>query len=92
MVRARARANSANPAVDLPPVTATDQPTLLSAIYHERRVEMAMEFDRYFDVIRQGRALAVFGARGWTAHNQYWPIPQNEIDVASGQLKQNPGY
>jgi hypothetical protein len=92
MVRARARAFSANPAVDIPPVTTTVQSELLSAIYHERRVELAMEFDRYFDVIRQGRGLAVFGSRGWTQHNQYWPIPQNEIDVASGQLKQNPGY
>lgn len=92
MVRARARAFSANPAVDLPAVTTTNPADLLSAIYHERRVELAMEFDRYFDVIRQGRGAAVFGGRGWTQHNQYWPIPQNELDVASGQLKQNPGY
>jgi len=93
MVRARARANSANPATTLPPVTATDQATLRTAIYHERRVELAMEFDRYFDVIRQGRAAAVFGSLGWKPNkNEVWPIPQNEIDVSAGVLKQNVGY
>lgn len=92
MVRARARANSVDPSTDLPPVTATDQASLRTAIYHERRVELAMEFDRYFDVIRQGRAATVFGPLGWTSKNQYWPIPQNEIDVSAGMLKQNTGY
>jgi hypothetical protein len=51
-----------------------------------------MENDRYFDVIRQGRAATVFGPLGWTSKNQYWPIPQNEIDVSAGVLKQNTGY
>ncbi|TDW99943.1 RagB/SusD family nutrient uptake outer membrane protein [Dinghuibacter silviterrae] len=92
MVRARARAFSQNPAVDIPAVTTTDQTQLRTAIYHERRVELAMENDRYFDVIRQGRAATVFGPLGWTSINQYWPIPQNEIDVSAGVLKQNNGY
>ena len=51
----RARARQGNNAI-LPKVTTTDQTALRTAIYHERRVELAMEFDRYFDVIRQGRA------------------------------------
>jgi hypothetical protein len=54
-----------------------------------------MEFDRYFDVIRQGRgrAAAIFGPRGWkTGKNEVWPIPQNEIDLSAGVLTQNPGY
>jgi len=52
-----------------------------------------MEFDRYFDVIRQGRAAAIFGGRGWKANkNEVWPIPQNEIDLSAGTLTQNPGY
>ena len=90
MVRARARAG--NNAI-LPPVTTTDQATLRTAIWHERRVELAMEFDRYFDVIRQGRAAALFGSRGWTANkNEVWPIPQSEIDLSVGKLTQNPGY
>jgi len=92
MVRARARNNSTNPATTLPAVTTTDQGQLRTAIYHERRVELAMENDRYFDVIRQGRGATVFGPLGWTSKNQYWPIPQNEIDISGGKLVQNPGY
>lgn len=92
-VRARARALAADPVTALPEVTTTVQATLRTAIWNERRVELAMEFDRYFDVIRQGRGTAVFGAKGWTANkNEYWPIPQNEIDLSAGMLTQNPGY
>jgi len=97
MVRARARtmaiANGA-PANTLPPVTTTDANQLRTAIYHERRVELAMDFDsRYFDVIRQGRGAAVFGPLGWKANkNEVWPIPQEEIDNSFGVLTQNPGY
>jgi len=92
-VRARARANSANPATTLPAVTSLDQGSLRTAIYHERRVELAMENDRYFDVIRQGRAATVFGPLGWKANkNEVWPIPQAEIDNSGGVLVQNPGY
>jgi hypothetical protein len=97
MVRARARnyatANGA-PATTLPKVTTTDQGALRNAIYHERRVELAMDFDsRYFDVIRQGRGTAVFGPLGWKAgKNEVWPIPQSEIDNSFGVLTQNTGY
>lgn len=90
LVRARARAGNTT---ILPKVTTTDQGALRTAIYNERRVELAMEYDRYFDVIRQGRGLAVFGSRGWKAgKNEVWPIPQNEIDLSAGVLTQNPGY
>ncbi|WP_295668487.1 RagB/SusD family nutrient uptake outer membrane protein [uncultured Mucilaginibacter sp.] len=90
MVRARARAGNA---AILPKITTTDQGALRTAIYNERRVELAMEFDRYFDVIRQGRGTAVFGSRGWKAgKNEVWPIPQNEIDLSAGTLTQNAGY
>ncbi|WP_431212900.1 RagB/SusD family nutrient uptake outer membrane protein [Puia sp. P3] len=52
-----------------------------------------MENDRYFDVIRQGRAATVFGSLGWKANkNEVWPIPQAEIDNSGGVLVQNPGY
>lgn len=89
-VRGRARQGNAG---ILPKVTTTDQTELRSAIYRERRVEFAMEFDRYFDVIRQGRGAAVFGPKGWTAgRNEVWPIPQTEIDLSGGILTQNPGY
>ncbi|WP_183567127.1 RagB/SusD family nutrient uptake outer membrane protein [Mucilaginibacter sp. SP1R1] len=88
----RARARGANAAI-LPKVTSTDQATLRAAIYKERRVEFAMEFERYFDVIRQGRGTEVFGIRGWKAgKNEVWPIPQTEIDLSGGALTQNTGY
>ncbi|HWI92042.1 MAG TPA: RagB/SusD family nutrient uptake outer membrane protein [Flavisolibacter sp.] len=87
----RARARGGNNAI-LPDITATDQATLRTAIWSERHVELAMEFDRYFDVIRQGRAAQIFGPKGWSAKNSVWPIPQNEIDLSAGVLTQNPGY
>lgn len=91
LVRARARGN--NPTTVLPPVTTTDQAALRTAIYKERQVELAMESDRYFDVIRQGRGAEVFGPKGWKANkNEVWPVPQTEIDLSGGLLTQNPGY
>jgi len=88
----RRRARQGNPNI-LPAVTTTDQTALRAAIYRERRVEFAMEFDRYFDVIRQGRGAAVFGPKGWKANrNEVWPIPQTEVDLSGGVLVQNPGY
>lgn len=90
MVRARARGTSKT---ILPKVTTTEQAALRTAIWHERQVELAMESDRYFDVIRQGRAAEVFGPKGWKANkNEVWPIPQTEIDLSGGTLTQNPGY
>ena len=89
-VRKRARQGNAS---ILPKVTTTDQALLRAAIYKERRVEFAMEFDRYFDVIRQGRGTEVFGPKGWKAgRNEVWPIPQTEIDLSGGVLTQNNGY
>jgi len=77
----------------LPKITATDPATLRTAIWHERQVELAMEFDRFYDVIRQGRGAAVFGVKGFVAgKSELQPLPQNEIDLSAGVLKQNPGY
>jgi hypothetical protein len=90
MVRARARGG--NDAV-LPDVTTTNQDELRAKIWHERHVELAMEFDRFFDLVRQGRAPEVLGPKGFKAGvNEVWPIPQNEIDLSAGVLTQNPGY
>jgi len=89
-VRKRARGGNNN---ILPDVTTTDKTALRTAIWKERQVELAMENDRYFDVIRQGRGAAVFGVKGWKANkNEVWPIPQNEIELSGNLLTQNPGY
>lgn len=87
----RARARGGNNAI-LPDITTTDQAALRTAIWEERHHELAMEFDRYFDVIRQGRALQILGPKGWTEKYTVWPIPQNEIDISGGILTQNPGF
>ena len=87
----RARARGGNNAI-LPDITTNDQATLRTTIWEERHHELGMEFDRYFDVIRQGRAQQVFGPKGWTEKYSVWPIPQNEIDLSAGTLTQNPGF
>lgn len=74
---------------------ATDQSSMREAIYKERRVEMAFEHDRMFDLQRTGRAGAVLRALGKPyvdGKNDLFPIPQHEIDLSNGTLTQNPGY
>jgi starch-binding outer membrane protein, SusD/RagB family len=69
-------------------------PTLAEAIEHERRVELAFEFHRFFDLVRTGRALEVMHSKGYTNLTEerlLFPIPQHAIDVNS-DLTQNPGY
>jgi hypothetical protein len=76
----------------LPNVTASGQ-ALLDAIWHERRVELAMEQHRWFDIIRQGRAVDVMAAAGRTFRvgtHELYPIPLVEVQTAG--LQQNPGY
>jgi starch-binding outer membrane protein, SusD/RagB family len=87
----RARARGGNNAI-LPDITTNDQAALRLAIWEERHHELAMEFDRYFDVIRQGRAQQIFGPKGWTQKYEVWPIPQNEIDLSAGTLVQTTGF
>ncbi|MBS1528248.1 MAG: RagB/SusD family nutrient uptake outer membrane protein [Bacteroidetes bacterium] len=92
LVVIRFRARAGNNAI-LPQITTTDQAALRTAIQHERRVELGMEFERHFDVIRWGLGTQVFGPQGFVAgKSELWPIPQNEIDLSGGLLKQNPGY
>ena len=65
------------------------------SIWQERRVELAMEQDRFFDIVRQGRAGLVLRALGKgfvDGKNEIFPIPQPQIDLSGGKLTQNPGY
>ena len=67
----------------------------IANIWKERRVELAMEQDRFFDLVRQGRAGTVLRAHGKAfvdGKNEVFPIPQAQIDLSGGRLKQNPGY
>ena len=92
MVRARARGG--NPDI-LPEITSLDQSVLREAIRHERRVELGLEFDRFYDLVRWGIAEQVLHAAGklnYQPKNALLPIPQDEIDKSKGVLKQNPDY
>lgn len=103
------------------------QELVREAVRKERRVELAFEGLRYYDVLRWGiaekelnhtftgvklsddpqarnyRGSGVtaspvdedmyyqFEKRTWSAHNRYFPIPQNDLNV-NKNLKQNEGY
>ncbi len=80
----------------LPDVTATGQ-ALLDAIWQERRAELGMEQQRWFDIRRQntvspGRLALLMAAAGKTlvARDTLYPIPSGEVQIAG--LQQNPGY
>lgn len=67
----------------------------LQDIYNERRWEMAMEHDRWFDLVRTGQAPAAMTAVGKTfitGKHELFPIPQSEITASGGRLIQNNGY
>jgi hypothetical protein len=72
----------------------TDQASLLSAIQHERQVELFCEWgNRWFDLKRTGKATGVlsFIKPGWQADDTLYPIPQTELN-SNPFLTQNPGY
>jgi hypothetical protein len=68
--------------------------TLAEAIEHERMVELALEFHRWFDLKRTGRAIAVLSERKGKAITEQMlvlPVPQTERDI-NPALTQNAGY
>ena len=68
---------------------------LRNAIWNERHFELALEHDRYFDIIRQGRASEVMSADGKNfkkGTHELFPIPALQIELSGGLLKQNDGY
>jgi hypothetical protein len=68
------------------------QQEVIDAIYLERRLELAFEGHRWFDLVRTGRAMSVLGGSGrLESHELLWPIPVGEMDTAPN-LVQNPGY
>jgi len=90
----RAHARGVNSSI-LPEVTTTDQVELRTAIQRERRVELALEPDRFYDLVRWGTAKEVLHAAGKTGYQDkhaLLPVPQSEIDKSNGVLVQNPNY
>jgi len=77
-----------------------------NAIRFERRLELALEGHRFYDLVRWGIAadvingyasfekkyLDISSSINFQSKNEYYPIPQTEIDRSGGALKQNDGY
>jgi hypothetical protein len=73
--------------VNLPSVPAT-----LENIYDERRAELCMEEDRFFDLVRTGRALEYMGPCGFKANkNEVFPVPYAQRQL-NPNLEPTPGY
>jgi hypothetical protein len=101
-IRARAR-NSGNTGLPAP-LAALD----MNAVRHERRVELAMEAHRYFDIVRWGIAEDVLDGKiratdtVWAPNpmpidfipgkHEFFPIPESQVVLSKGSIQQNPGY
>ena len=73
----------------------------LEAILQERRVELAYENHRWFDLLRTDQAISIMsehlatrniGATSIAPYQLLYPIPQAQIDANPDALDQNPGY
>ncbi|MAM19172.1 MAG: RagB/SusD family nutrient uptake outer membrane protein [Christiangramia sp.] len=77
------------------------------AVRYERRLELALEGERFFDLVRWGVAADVLnnylnveqsrkdflqGASFVAGKHEYLPIPQNQIFWSEDRYVQNPGY
>jgi hypothetical protein len=86
VVKAASYLNAVRARVGLPAIAAT-----LDNIYNERRLELATEGHRWFDLVRTGKAAAALAFKGFqTGKHEVLPIPLSELN--NTKLKQNPGY
>ncbi|PTN10540.1 RagB/SusD family nutrient uptake outer membrane protein [Mangrovibacterium marinum] len=89
LVRARA---------GLSPVTGKSQAEMKEIILHERRIELAFEGQRWFDLIRVDNGqwgldfLHSIGKLNATSKYLLFPIPLKEIESNPNLLPNNPGY
>jgi hypothetical protein len=105
MVRTRAGMPSYAVAMN-DPVYSNTYPTLKLAILHERRVELAFEHHRWFDLLRafnkdelvtyfKSKAQANFGSAqlaNFSSKDRFYPIPFDEYKLDPERMYQNPGY
>ena len=88
---------------DLSSAATSSQESMLDAVLLERRLELAFEGQRWFDLIRNNKLQSVMNtlnqldpgrltqARAFSAESELLPIPQPVLDENTN-LKQNPGY
>lgn len=108
-IRQRARNTKGNPAIPNPAALLADymiadfanDDALLLAIEKERRVELAFENHRWFDLVRTSRAkdamIAEQAADGyapftWSDNMLSYPIPMTVMQSNPGKIIQNNGY
>lgn len=73
-------------------VSLASVPASIENIYDERRAELCMEEDRFFDLVRTGRAAEFLGPLGFqTGKNEVFPIPQQQRQL-NPNLDPTPGY
>lgn len=72
----------------LPPLAGA---ATMDDLQQEKRVELAFEPHRWFDIVRWGIGPQVFGT-AWDNKFVVFPFPQSEIDRSGGLLEQNTGY
>ena len=64
----------------------------IQQIWDERRAELALEEDRFFDLIRTGQAAAALANKGFTpGKHEVYPIPSAQMQL-NPNLVQNNGY
>lgn len=90
---AMAALNEVRERVGLDPVSGLSQQALLEKIWEERRLELAFEHDRWFDLIRTGQAPEAMATHGVEFQERHWlfPIPENQL-IQTPTMEQNPGW
>src|SRR5690606_1898973 len=85
--------NTVRARVDLPKSTASSQTAIRQAIWKERRLELAFEHDRWFDLIRTNQANTAMTAAGknFDAKLYLFPIPDNQL-IQTPEMTQNTGW
>lgn len=76
------------------PYSTLTQADMRDKIVLERRMELAFEGHRWFDLVRTGQAYPVMQKYGMKPHNTLWPIPFAQIQLINDRsiFPQNPGY
>lgn len=85
--------NEVRQRVDLDPVTGLAQQELIEKIWNERRLELAFEHDRWFDITRTGEAPEAMAEHGKDFQDRHYlfPIPATQINQTP-EMEQNPGW